>query len=112
MTGFLTFFGFGSALAMNIDILGGCNISNPTVFWLLNTVFWTCIIIGIVYVATHWDMSYNLPRRRLIYTVICIAIVHIIAWFPVDYAWLLIFVLSFIDGYTIIRADQTRLKNK
>jgi hypothetical protein len=57
-------------------------------------------------------MSYNLPRRRLIYTVICIAIVHIIAWFPVDYAWLLIFVLSFIDGYTIIRADQTRLKNK
>jgi hypothetical protein len=113
MSGFLTYLGCGSALAMNIDILGGSNISNPAMFWLLNTVFWTCIIIGIVYVATHWDISYNIPKRRLIYTVICISIAYVIAWFPVNYAQYLIFGLSCIDAYMLLRADQARLrKNK
>jgi hypothetical protein len=109
MSGFLTFFGCGSALAINMDLSGGGGISNPALFWSMSIVFWTCIIIGIVYVATHWDMSYNLPKRRLIYTVICIAMAHVIAWVPANSAWLLIFELSCIDGYMLDRADKARL---
>jgi hypothetical protein len=82
------------------------------------TAFSNCLVLMVIlgvlhiYSAKKINMSYNLPKRRLMYTVICISMAHVIAWIPVDSAWLLIFVLSCIDGYMLLRADQARLRKK
>jgi hypothetical protein len=112
MKGLLRRLGYGFAVAMNIWIIQGYYLSEPVLFWAGTSAFLTCTIICIVYVATHWDMSYNIPKRCLVYTVIGIAISCAIAWINIEYAWIFIVLLGTIDALTVNRFYRLKLKNK
>jgi hypothetical protein len=84
-TGIISILGFVAATITFFSIRAGFNVSQPVMFWSIQAVVLTCIVIGLCYAYYTWDSSYNVSASLLLRTAICIGMLYVMAFRPVTY---------------------------
>jgi len=79
----------------------GFDLSNPILFWGVQILFATSIIIAFCFTLRHWDMSYHISKKRVLLSIINIFCLYIIAWTNFKYSWLLILLCSITEIYAL-----------
>lgn len=73
----------------------------PILFWGVQSLFAIIIIVTLVAVLNHWDKEYDVPKKRVILSVINILAFYLIAWTNSQYSWFLILVYGTTEIYSL-----------
>ena len=99
-----------AALVACIEQRQGFDLSNPILFWGIQILFAASIIIALCFTLSHWDMSYHIPKKRVLLSIVNIVCLYMIAWTNFRYSWLLILLCSMTEIYALRQRLQKPTK--